>query len=431
MPGAHPGLSHYSMSSLAIIPARGGSKRIERKNIKEFAGVPVIAYSIRAALDSGCFDEVMVSTDDKEIADVAMRYGARVPFLRSAETANDYATTADVIREVLDCYRAGGREFDVLACIYATAPFVTAERLAEAFAMLAEGRAQAAFTCVEYSYPIQRSLAIGPDGRIGMKYPQYATARSQDLEKSYHDAGQFYLTTARAFEECGSLWGPDTLPVVLPETEVQDLDTPTDWALAEMKYTLLSMPRRIMLEGYELVAYPELDAATSERLRQGRNEPDVRRRMVNDAEISAESHRRFVEGLALRRDKQYYAVYALGAPTFLSAYENRESDSKPLGAPTKTLIGSVTLERVGADAMERGIWLFDEARGHGHARLMLRRLYDWLRREKGIARIVTRVKTDNDASLALENSLGARAVGEADGLRHFELTTAEDDKTTL
>lgn len=228
------------MKTLAIIPARGGSKRIERKNVRPFAGVPVIAYSIRAALDSACFDEVMVSTDDEEIAATARKYGATVPFMRSAATADDFATTADVIREVLDRYEKEGRRFDAIACIYATAPFVTADRLRQGFGIIERGEARAAFSCVEYSYPIQRSLVIAPDGRIGMKFPEYADTRSQDLSKSYHDAGQFYFTTVSAFRECGSLWGPDTRPIILPETEVQDLDTPQDWIIAEMKYAVLS-----------------------------------------------------------------------------------------------------------------------------------------------------------------------------------------------
>lgn len=227
------------MKSIAIIPARGGSKRIPRKNIKDFLGMPIIAYSIKAALESGVFDEVMVSTDDEEIAEVAREYGANVPFLRSPETSNDFATTADVINEVLDTYSKAGKEFEVVACIYATAPFVTPERLVEAGETLKSGKFDSAFTCVEYSYPIQRSLVIGKDGKISMKWPDYKNSRSQDLEKTYHDAGQFYFATVDAFKRANSFWGENTAPIVLSELEVQDLDTPTDWALAEMKYKLL------------------------------------------------------------------------------------------------------------------------------------------------------------------------------------------------
>lgn len=390
------------MKTLAIIPARGGSKRIERKNIKLFGGVPIIAYSIRAALGSGCFDEVMVSTDDEEIAAVARQYGASVPFMRSEKTSGDYATTADVIREVLGEYAKRGIVFDALACIYATAPFVTAKRLSDAYDILKDGTAQAAFTCVEYSYPVQRGLVIGDNGRIRMKYPEYADSRSQDLQKTYHDAGQFYFTTVKSFEECGSLWGPDTYPVILPETEVQDLDTPTDWKLAEMKFSLLGFPSRFNVGDYRFVSYPELEPAVSELMRRGRNSEDVRKQMVNTGEISAESHRKFVECLATRRDKQYYAVFYNGEP-----------------------IGSVTLERLGEECMERGIWLFEKYRGKGHARRMLTLLYGYLSSLMAIKNIVTKVRKDNEASRALEESLGAQKVREDDGFIHYQLRSGD------
>lgn len=227
------------MSTIAIIPARGGSKRIPRKNIKNFLGKPIIAYSIEAALKSGVFDEVMVSTDDEEIAEVARKFGASVPFMRSGETANDYATTADVITEVLDAYSKRGQEFDIVACIYATAPFVSAERLQKAIELLHSGTFDSAFSCVEFSYPIQRSLIINADGRISMKWPKYKNSRSQDLEPIYHDAGQFYISTVKSFKEANGFWDKNTAGIVLSELEVQDLDTPTDWKLAEMKYDLL------------------------------------------------------------------------------------------------------------------------------------------------------------------------------------------------
>lgn len=224
------------MKSLAIIPARGGSKRIPRKNIKDFLGKPIIAYSIEAALRSGLYEEVMVSTDDEEIATVAKRYGAQVPFLRSAATSNDFATTADVIVEVLECYAEMGMQFDSFTCIYSTAPFVSADRLKDAYAMV-EGDIDSVFTCVGFSYPIQRALHI-VDGKISMMQPQYLKSRSQDLEPTYHDAGQFYVCMVKSFMESKSLWGTNTAGLVLPELEVQDLDTLTDWALAEMKYKL-------------------------------------------------------------------------------------------------------------------------------------------------------------------------------------------------
>ncbi len=227
------------MKRIAIIPARGGSKRIPRKNVKDFLGMPIIAYSIKAALESGVFDEVMVSTDDEEIAAVAREYGASVPFFRSAKTSDDYATTADVIDEVLDRYMENGKKFDVVACIYATAPFVTPQRLMEASSLLDKGIFDSAFTCVAYSYPVQRGLGIDKDGRISMKWPEYRSSRSQDLETVYHDAGQFYIAKVDAYRKARSFWGDNTAPIILSELEVQDLDTFTDWKLAEMKYSIL------------------------------------------------------------------------------------------------------------------------------------------------------------------------------------------------
>lgn len=226
------------MKKLCIIPARGGSKRIPRKNIKSFMGKPIIAYSIEAALTSGLFDEVMVSTDDEEMARVAQQYGAGVPFMRSSETANDYATTVDVLTEVIHTYEQRGCSFDTICCLYATAPFVTAGRLREASARLSD-TVDACFTMVEYSYPIQRSLRINREGLVEMAYPEHLKSRSQDLEKTYHDAGQFYFVKTDALLTEKTVWCKRTAPLVLPELEVQDLDTETDWQLAEMKYKLL------------------------------------------------------------------------------------------------------------------------------------------------------------------------------------------------
>lgn len=228
------------MKNLCIIPARGGSKRIPRKNIKPFMGKPIIAYSIEAALNSGIFDEVMVSTDDKEIAEIALQYGAKVPFMRSKETSNDFATTADVIDEVLSRYESKGYEFDAVCCIYATAPFITPERLRQASELLEKGSFDSAFSCVAYSYPVQRGLEINDKGRIAMKWPEFKSSRSQDLPPVYHDAGQFYISKTAAYKQAHGFWGDNTAPIILSELEVQDLDTPTDWALAEMKYRILS-----------------------------------------------------------------------------------------------------------------------------------------------------------------------------------------------
>lgn len=226
------------MSSICIIPARAGSKRIIKKNIKPFMGKPIMAYSIEAAINSGLFDVVMVSTDSEEFAEVARQYGAEVPFLRSEKTANDFAGTEDVILEVLDNYKAMGKTFDSFCCLYSTAPFVTAERLVESSGYLSEN-ADAAISVVEYSFPIQRSVKVNENGHLQPNFPQYMDARSQDLEKTYHDAGQFYFVKTSTFMEEKNLWCKRTAPIVLSELEVQDLDTMTDWQLAEIKYKLI------------------------------------------------------------------------------------------------------------------------------------------------------------------------------------------------
>lgn len=221
------------MSSLAIITARGGSKRIPRKNIRNFCGKPIIAYSITAAIKSGVFDEVMVSTDDKEIADIAARYGASVPFMRSDETAGDYATTDEVIREVLDMYKEKGREFDSFCCLYPTAPFITPDILKEAMEMLKDH--ESVTPVAAFSYPPQRGFVISED-RLVRKHPEFATTRSQDLEKLYHDSGQFYACRTDAFYRDNTTDVDDMVPLVLPEDMVQDIDTPKDWAMAETKF---------------------------------------------------------------------------------------------------------------------------------------------------------------------------------------------------
>lgn len=224
--------------NIAIITARGGSKRIPRKNIKEFCGRPILCYSIEAALTSCCFDTVMVSTDDEEIAEIARKAGAEVPFLRSEANANDYATTADVLKEVLDAYEAIGEQFDYACCIYPTAPFVTGEKLKEAMETLRAGDVTCVMPVVAYSFPPQRAVVIR-DGYLKVQYPEFFQMRSQDLEKIYHDVGQFYAFEVNAFRQTGKIIGERTMPVVVSETRVQDIDTPEDWKIAEMKYRLM------------------------------------------------------------------------------------------------------------------------------------------------------------------------------------------------
>lgn len=226
------------MQSIAVITARGGSKRIPRKNIKEFCGKPILAYSIEAAKKSGVFDTVMVSTDDKEIAEIAVKYGAEVPFYRSEKTSGDFATTADVLMEVIDEYDKLGKSFDILACIYPTAPFITAEKLKNGMDMLLKSDADTLIPMVEFSYPPQRAMHKVGDF-IEPVYPENLNARSQDLEKHYHDVGQFYITKIDKFKVNKSLMVGKVLPLVLPELEVQDIDNQIDWELAELKYELL------------------------------------------------------------------------------------------------------------------------------------------------------------------------------------------------
>ena len=225
-------------NAIAIITARGGSRRIPKKNIKMFCGKPIIAYSIEAAFRSGIFSEVMVSTDSEEIAEIAREYGASVPFMRSAQTADDYATTADVLLEVLDQYNNIGKKFTYMCCIYPTAPFVTGDKLKEALNLLKENGSIEAMPMVAFSYPPQRAFII-KEGYAEYKEKKYIKTRSQDLEKIYHDAGQFYIATWQSFCKYNDFWGENTGAMILNELEVQDLDTEIDWQLAEMKYQLM------------------------------------------------------------------------------------------------------------------------------------------------------------------------------------------------
>lgn len=227
------------MGTLAIITARGGSKRIPRKNIKEFCGQPIIKYSIDAALNSRLFDEVIVSTDDEEIANLSKKFGAKVPFYRSSLTSGDYSTTADVIYEVLDEYKKVGKTFTYVCCIYPTAPFVTATELKKAMLELISNNADSLVPVVAFSFPPQRGVVI-IDNRLYMKWPENMNARSQDLEKIYHDCGQFYLLKTDVFLKNSKLITDNTLAFIVPEIQMQDIDTEEDWVLAELKYKYLN-----------------------------------------------------------------------------------------------------------------------------------------------------------------------------------------------
>lgn len=226
-------------SKIAIITARGGSKRIPKKNIKEFCGRPIIAYSIEAALKSGIFEEVMVSTDSKEIAELAKAYGAAVPFMRSEKTADDYATTADVIMEVIERYGESDRYFDTICCIYPTAPFITPDKLKQAMKIMEEKHPVEVMPVVQFSYPPQRCFVIGENMEMRYKYVEYMQSRSQDLEKQYHDAGQFYIFDTKKYMEHQGKISEGIMPIIVSELEVQDIDNEEDWKIAELKYKLM------------------------------------------------------------------------------------------------------------------------------------------------------------------------------------------------
>jgi len=227
------------MKKICIIPARGGSKRIPRKNIKSFLGKPIITYSIEAAIKSGLFDEVMVSTDDKEIAEIAKQYGAKIPFLRSFKNADDYATTIDVINEVIDEYYVNGKSFDKFCCIYPTAPFVTADKLLKAYNVLKESNYDTVFPIVKYGSPIQRGLKTS-NGLVELFNPEHINSRSQDLEESYHDAGQFYWGDVKTVQTKKKLWTDNSGYVEVSELESQDIDNDVDWELAQLKFKLIN-----------------------------------------------------------------------------------------------------------------------------------------------------------------------------------------------
>lgn len=223
--------------NIAIIPARGGSKRIPQKNIKLFCGKPIIAYSIEAALTSGCFDRVIVSTDNQDIADIALQYGAEVPFLRPAHIADDYATTIEVIQHAVSALALD--KSALICCLYATAPFVTPTSLAKGLEILTIERLDYCFSATEFSFPIQRAFRLDQRGRVAMYQPDYYNTRSQDLESAYHDAGQFYWGTYHAFVTGKPIFSEDAKPVIMPAYQVLDIDTQDDWNNAEFLYKLL------------------------------------------------------------------------------------------------------------------------------------------------------------------------------------------------
>ncbi len=231
------------MANIAIIPARGGSKRIPRKNIRPFLGKPILAYSIEVALQSQLFSEVMVSTEDDEIANLALQYGATVPFRRSEQTANDYAGTTDVLLEVLACYESQGQVFDYGCCIYPAAPFITVDLLVNAWRKLIEDGHDSVFPVLRFSYPIQRALKL-EGTQAAMFWPEHYTARSQDLTPAFHDAGQLYWFDSVAIQQKKRLWTDRSGVIVISELDAHDIDMPEDWTMAEFKYQYRATNRR-------------------------------------------------------------------------------------------------------------------------------------------------------------------------------------------
>ncbi|PFG11726.1 pseudaminic acid cytidylyltransferase [Marinobacter sp. LV10MA510-1] len=226
--------------NVAVIPARGGSKRIPEKNIRDFCGKPMIAWSIEAAKASGCFELVVVSTDDEDIARLAREWGAKVPFMRPPELSDDYTGTSPVVRHALQWLAENNVAVDYACCLYATAPFVSPEDLRLGLKMLLKEQSDFAFSVTSFDYPIQRAIRINPAGRVAMFSPEHAGTRSQDLEEAWHDAGQFYWGSAQAWLEKCSMFGEHSVPVKLPRHRVQDIDTPEDWARAEWLFKTLA-----------------------------------------------------------------------------------------------------------------------------------------------------------------------------------------------
>lgn len=224
---------------LCVIPARGGSKRIPHKNIRPFAGKPIIAWSIQAALATALFDRVMVSTDDTEIAAVAQAHGAEVPFMRPAELADEYTGTNAVVKQAIQWHLDQGQPVDMACCLYATAPFVQTRYLREGHEKLEASDKSFAFSVTRYDFPVQRALRLNGTGEVEALYPAYRQTRSQDLEPAYHDAGQFYWGRAQAFLEDAILFSSLSLPVILPSHLVQDIDTEEDWRRAELMFDAL------------------------------------------------------------------------------------------------------------------------------------------------------------------------------------------------
>jgi pseudaminic acid cytidylyltransferase len=230
--------------NICVIPARGGSKRIPRKNIKIFCGKPIIAYSIDAAIKSGCFDKVIVSTDDDEISEVAKDYGAEVPFIRPAEISNDFAGTNPVISHAFNCMESQGNVINHICCLYATAPFIESSSISNAYKKFKEANADFCYSVTSFPFPIQRAIKIRKNGNVELFQPEHYHSRSQDLDEAYHDAGQFYWGTKQAFNSENSILSEVVIPYILPRHLVQDIDSYEDWTRAEIMYEVIQKMSR-------------------------------------------------------------------------------------------------------------------------------------------------------------------------------------------
>ena len=222
--------------NVAIIPARGGSKRIPRKNIKDFHGKPMIARSIEAALQSGCFERVIVSTDDEEIAEVALHFGAEIPFMRPEELSGDIVATIPVIKHAIQWLEENQVVPERVCCIYATAPFISVDSLKSGLTLIQQQKADYVFSATSYAFPIQRAIKLQQNGAVQMFSPEHFNTRSQDLEEAYHDAGQFYWGASDAWLQEKPIFSSESYPVLLSKHLVQDIDTPEDWLRAELMF---------------------------------------------------------------------------------------------------------------------------------------------------------------------------------------------------
>lgn len=354
--------------AIAIITARGGSKRIPGKNIKEFCGKPIISYSIEAALKSGVFDTVMVSTDSTEIAEIAKQYGAEVPFMRSESAANDFSTTSEVLLEVLSEYDSRKENYTYACCIYPTAPFVTPEKLRAAMQELKTSDSDTVIPVVAFSYPPQRGMII-EDEYVKLKNEEYRNSRSQDLEKMYHDCGQFYAFRTDSFKKTQNLMAGRIKPIVCLEMEVQDIDTLEDWKLAELKYRMFA-ENHIREESLRPAVQEDCDL-----LFRWANEPLVRRNSFHTESIPYEEHVEWFQKQLKRNDSRQFIYLDKNEP-----------------------VGQIRITECEGEA-ELSYSIAREKRGRGYGermiKLMCRQIQEYF---PEVRKVKARVKPENTAS---------------------------------